>query len=143
MSKQDSASRTRWFALLMTTALVLIWGAALVHAIQGGFNPGYVSHPTDRQYPVAGVLTVCGFITAEAGLLFAILRPFSLSDYRRVLIALVIFVSLWVVEFFLISGWTDQAGYCYSNGFFLSFSVCFLGVAAVLSFFMFPRGDKQ
>lgn len=139
MSKQDSAPKTRWFALLMTTALLLLWGAGLVHAVRGGLDPGYVSHPANRPYPVVGVLTVCGIITIEAGVLFVILRPFNLSNYRRVLIALAVFVPLWFLEFFLISGVTDQAGYCYANGFFLSCSVCFLGIAAVLSFLMSRR----
>jgi hypothetical protein len=139
MSKQLSTRNTRWFALLLTNVMLLIWGVGLADAILGGLNPGYVSHAADRPYPVRGVLTVCGVITAESALLFGIVRPFSLLSHRRVLIALAVFVPLWIAEFILISGWTDQAGYCYSNGLFLLCAVCFLSVAAVLSILIFRR----
>jgi hypothetical protein len=139
MSKRDSAPRTRWFALLLTSALLTIWDAALIHAVWGGLDPGYVHDRADRPYPVRRVLTVCGIITLEFAALFAIIRPFSLSGPRRVPIAIAVFVPLWIAELFFISGWTDQAGYCYSNGFFLFRAVCLLSVAAVIAFLISRR----
>ena len=142
MSQRDPAPRTRWFALLLTIAMFTIWGAALIDAVEGGLNPGFVRHRADRPFPVREVATVCGIITFEFAALFAIIRPFSLSGPRRVLIALALFVPLWIAENFLISSWTDQAGYCYSNGFFLFCAVCFLSVTAIIAFLIFRRRPK-
>src|SRR5258708_2690520 len=46
---------TRWFALFVTSALLLIWGAGLAHSIWGGLNPGYMRHAATRPYPVRAV----------------------------------------------------------------------------------------
>src|SRR4051794_26554185 len=79
MQKLASARNTRWFALLLMSGMLVIWGAGLAHAVWGGLNPGKVPHRVERPYPVREVLAVCGLITVEFGLLFAIVRPFSLS----------------------------------------------------------------
>jgi len=41
-----------------------------------------------------------------------------------------------MADFFLVSGWTDQAGYAYSNGFFLMLVVGFLIVASLSRIFL-------
>jgi hypothetical protein len=64
----------------------LIWGAGLVHAVWGGLNPGFVSHPAGRPYPVRGVLTVCGVITGEFGLLFAIIIMSAVYFVKSILV---------------------------------------------------------
>jgi len=134
---------TRWFALFVTSALLLIWGAGLAHSIRGGLNPGYVRHAATRPYPVRAVFFTCGVITAEFFALLAILRPFGLSSHRRVLVALGVFVPLWIADFVFISGWTDQAGYCYSNGTFLLFTDAFLSVTGAAAFLLFRKRSQK
>lgn len=129
-----SLRHTRWFGLFMTSALLLIWGAGLADAIRGGLNPGYVRHAADHPYPVREVFITCCIITVEFIVLFLILRPFSSSSRRRFWVALGIFAPLWIADFAFISGWTDQAGYCYSNHFFLTVADAFLVVATILFF---------
>jgi hypothetical protein len=123
----------------MMSALILIWGAGLTDAILGGLNPGYVPHSADHPYPVRAVFITCCIITVEFVLLFSILRPFSLSGHRRLWIALGVFAPLWIADFLLISGGTDQAGYCYSNGLFLFFANVFLVVTTTISFLICRR----
>jgi hypothetical protein len=135
----SSLRHTRWFVLFMTSALILIWGTSLTHAIWGGINPGYERHRANHPYPVHAVFITCCIITVEFVLLFSILRPFSLSSPHRLWIALGIFAPLWIADFMFISGMPDQAGYCYSNGFFLFFADAFLVVATIISFVIFRR----
>jgi hypothetical protein len=138
MNLAPSSQRTRWSALLITSILLLIWAVGLQDAIVGGLIPGYVSHPFDRPYPVRAVVMTCGIISTESALLFALLRPFSISR-RRVFTALAVFATLWFADLMLVSGWSDQAGYCYSNGFFLLLTVGLLIFASAVSIFLFRK----
>ena len=127
----------------MTSALLLIWGSGLAHSIRGGLNPGYVRHAATRPYPVRAIFFTCGVITAEFVALLATLPPFSLSGHRRVLVALGVFVPLWIADFVFMNGWTDQAGYCYSNGTFLLFTDAFLSVTGVVAFCYFGNDHQR
>ena len=129
MIPSSTTPRPRRIGRLILGILLLIWAASLQDAIMGGFLPGRVLHPFDRPYPVGNVLMTCVIITGELALLFATLRPFSITR-RRVLIALAVFGPLWIGENVLVSGWSDQPSYCYSNGLFLGLTV-FILVAAV------------
>jgi hypothetical protein len=130
----NSSHNTRWFAFSVTGVLLLVWGVGLANAITGGLSPGLVIHAAHRPYPTHAVILTCCIITFEFVSLFAILRPFSLSGPRRVLVALGIFAPLWVADNVFFSGWTDQPGYCYANGYFLFFVDAFLCILAVILF---------
>jgi hypothetical protein len=125
-------------ARLWASIFLLIWAAGLRDAILGGLLPGYVRHPYERPYPTEPVLITCLIITAESALLFAILWPFNFSK-RRTLVAFAVFVPLLMADYFFLSGWTDQAGYAYSNGFFLMLAVGFLIVASLFRIFALLR----
>jgi len=129
-------SQKRWMARLWASILVLIWAVGLRDAILGGLWPGYVRHPYERPYPTEPVLITCLIITTESALLFAILWPFDFSK-RRTPVALAVFVPLLMADYFFVSGWTDQAGYAYSNGFFLMLAVGFLIVASLFRIILF------
>jgi hypothetical protein len=143
MSTESSPVNARWIAPLITVVLLSIWVVGLGDAIIGGLNPGYVRNDIAHPYPVCGVLVTCGFITAESSLLFAILHPFSLFCTRRVLIALAVFGSLCIADFILVSAWTDQAGYYYSNGFFLRLTVFSLIIVAIICGVVFHRQARN
>jgi hypothetical protein len=71
-------------------------------------------------------------ISVEAAVLYAVLRPLTLAVRpRRALVALAVFVPLTVADYFFLSGWTDQAGYCYANGVFLRSALIYLLVAGM------------
>ena len=133
---QVVTSQKRWKYLLGTGTLLLIWAAGLRDAILGGLLPGYVRNPHEHPYPTEGVQITCLIITVEAALLLAILWPFNLSK-RRTLRALAVFVPLWMADFFFVSGWTDQSGYAYSNGFFLLLAIGFSAVIALTNLIVF------
>lgn len=130
-------SSKRWVALWMSGILLFIWDLGISDAVLGGLNPGMIRgrgriHPP---YPIGGVLEASAFMSVELIFLFAILRPFSFYQRpRRALYALYLFVPVWIMEFFLISGWTDQAGFVYANGHFLFMAVVFLGALSVVCF---------
>ncbi len=123
----------------MTGILLLIWAAGLRDAILGGLQLGYVRHDIIHPYPLKPVLWTCGIITGETALLFAILRPFSFAKPGRAWVALAVFGTLWIADFILVSSWTDQPGYRYSNGFFLLVAVGFLIVASALNLLIIRR----
>jgi len=130
MGKAESFRTNRSIGCLVTGVLILIWAVGLQDAILGGLNPGYVHHRFDKPYPTRAVAVTCGIISIELALLYAILRPFRFSR-PRVLVGLAFFGILWLTDLFLASGWTDQAGYCYSNGFVLRTPLGFLVFTAV------------
>ena len=131
MTSTRSSSENRWIARLIVGVLILIWALGLQDAILGGTTPGYVRYLPGRPYPVRAVIVTCGIISAELALLLAILRPTGISR-KRVFIALAVFGPLWFADYSLVSGWTDQAGYCYSNGRFLGLIVAFLIVSLLV-----------
>lgn len=139
MSTERSVPNTSWVPFVIIGILVSIWAAGLRDAILGGMNPGYVRHDIVHPYPVRAVLVMCGIISAESVLLFVILRPIVRSCLRHALVALAVFAPLWMLDFIFWSGWTDQAGWCYSNHFFLTVAVGFLMGAAVLWLFLFRK----
>jgi len=99
-----------------------------------------IIHP----YPFVAVTVTCGIITVEAVALYAILRPPTYSQHpRRAVAAFAIFLPWCVAEFFFISGWTDQAGYCYANGLFLRFTLVLLLVIACFGFLARTRTRTQ
>jgi hypothetical protein len=137
MSTGEPSPKTRWGALLIIGILLSIWVMGLSHAFQDGFWSNVEkTRPAPFIYPMDGVLVACRNITAEFVMLFAILRPFSFSGPRRLLIALAVFLPLQIGEQIFVSGWLHQPGYKYSNGVFLTNVVGCLIIAAVLNLLM-------
>ena len=117
---------------MLSVGIVAIWGLGVASAVIGGSNPGYVRMDVPHPYPTGGVLFVCAIISVEATALYAILRPRSfVARPSRAIVALAVFVPLAVAEYLFLSGWTDQAGHCYANGFFLRSALIYLVIAAV------------
>jgi hypothetical protein len=128
-----SSFRLTWGSCLLGGALLAIWAAGVRDAILGGLEPGYVLSDVAYPYPLAAVFWTCLLITAEAGALFAILRPASFSQRPgRAVIAVAILVPVCFGEYLLRA--TDQAGYYYSNGFFLRTALALSLIAACLGF---------
>ena len=85
-------------------ALVLFWGLGILEAVLWGFHPDKATVITGVfTYPVAPVFFLCGYITAQAVVLYAVLRPFGLgSHFRRVLAALPIFCFFCYADYFIL-----------------------------------------
>jgi|SRR5579859_4336793 len=85
-------------------ALVLFWGLGIVAAVLWGFHPNKAAVITGVfTYPVAPVFFLCGYITAQAVVLYAVLRPFGLdSHFRRMLAALPIFCFFCYADYFIL-----------------------------------------
>lgn len=129
--RQLSPRRT---AILLSCGLLVLCLIGVLTAIEGGHHPGKHPRGVIRPYPTEAVIQISSIITVETVVLFCILRPGSFSRRpRRAPIALAIFGLLWIADFFLISGWTDQAGYAYANGGFLCVAVVFLAILSVLT----------
>ena len=123
---------TSMLRYVLSLGIVAIWGLGVASAVIGGNNPGYVRRDIPHPYPTGGVLFVCAIISVEAIALYAILRPRSfVARPSRAIVALAVFVPLAVAEYLFLSGWTDQAGHCYANGFFLRSALIYLVIAAV------------
>jgi hypothetical protein len=117
---------------VLTLGIVVVWGLGIASAIIGGSNPGYVRRDIPHPYPTIGVMVMCAIISVEAVAVYAILRPRSfVARPRRALAGLAVFVPLAMAEYFFLSGWTDQAGYCYANGLFLRSALIYLVIAAI------------
>jgi hypothetical protein len=118
VTKVATLTVSRSFGTLVTSVILLLWGFGIRDAILGGLQPAM--HVPYTAYATIPVLVVCGIITGEAAILYAVLRPFSFSRRPgRAFIALAVFVVLWRLDYNLGSAWTDQPGWCYSNLFFL------------------------
>ncbi len=110
----------------------MVWGLGIASAVIGGNNPGYVRRDIPHPYPAVGVMVMCAIISVEAVAVYAILRPRSFVAHpRRALAGLAVFVPLAMAENVFLSGWTDQAGYCYANGLFLRSVLIYLVIAAI------------
>jgi hypothetical protein len=117
---------------VLTAGVIVVWGLGIASDIIGGNNPGYVRRSVPHQYPIGAVLVMSVIISVEAAVLYAVLRPLTLAVRpRRALVALAVFVPLTVADYFFLSGWTDQAGYCYANGVFLRSALIYLLVAGM------------
>ncbi|PWU19353.1 MAG: hypothetical protein C5B50_06790 [Verrucomicrobia bacterium] len=125
-------ARSRYIGWLLFASLALLWVLGLRDSVLGGLNPGYTRNRF-RPYPLHDVLVVSTIITVETVLLLGILRPWSFNLHRRRIFAsLYLSVPLLIADFVLFSGATDQAGYSYSNGFFLLLTNTFLGLLAIM-----------
>ncbi len=119
------------FGSVLTLGIIVVWGLGIASAVIGGNNPGYVRRDISRPYPAMGVMVMSAIISVEAVAVYAILRPRSFVAHpRRALAGLAVFVPLAMAEYFFLSGWTDQAGYCYANGLFLRSALIYFVIAA-------------
>jgi hypothetical protein len=124
----------RWTAVLLSCGLVALWLFGVLSAIDGGHHPGKHPRGVIRPYPTEAVAWICARITVETVLLYFLLRPNTFARHpRRTLIALAVFVPLWMVDGIALLA-TDLPAYCYSNPLFLSYVVLFLGLLFIISF---------
>jgi hypothetical protein len=127
-NKRDAASM---LGSMLILGIVMVWGIGIFAAVNGGNNPGKVRRDILRPYPTVGVLVMCAIISVEAVGVYAILRPRSFVAHpRRAIAGLAVFVPVAMAEYFFLSAWTDQAGYCYANGVFLRAVLIYLVIAA-------------
>jgi len=135
MRTGSSTNNPRWISYLLTASLIVLWAIGVLDAVLGGMQPGYARRDVIHPYPLWAVVITCAIITVESVGLFAILRPASFIEHpRRAVIGFAICLPVCGAEFFFVSGWTDQAGYCYSNGLFLRTALALLLLAACLGF---------
>jgi len=114
-------------------AVVLIsaaWFFGAANAIRLGFDPGYWAAAGPHPYPFAPTALVLLVISAETGILFALVRPASFYRSWLRLLAVATFVAsaLWL-DLRLYSGGHDLAGYIYANSAFLLVALLVLSLA--------------
>ncbi len=125
---------------VLTLGIVVVWGLGIASAVIGGTEPGFVRRDIPHPYPTIGVLAMCMVISVEALAVYAILRPRSfVASPRRAIVGLAVFVPLAVVEYLFGSGCTDQAGWCYADGFFLRSVLIYLVIAALAGQVLRPK----
>jgi hypothetical protein len=83
MSLPNEERRQRMLAFVVKTGLLLFWVGGVCESVRFCFLPwkGHPDGPEELPFIEVGVL--CGFITLQVLLLFAVLRPRDLSAHTR------------------------------------------------------------